>query len=299
MTINSDNEDYHCFTGPQRLDKELNSIGGLLRGISIDGTVSTDEIEAVRNWIRRNSEFQNRHPFNEIIPALNAALSDSFLDDEEISDILWLCETLTKGDRYFCAATSDMQSLHAITAGILADGIITKEELRGLSDWMKDHEHLKSCWPYDEIEAVVSEVLRDGVVTKEEQKTLIAFFAEFLKDRYHKAIDIPENWGKSNIKGVCAMAPDITFPERLFCFTGKSERATKEQLHALVGDRGGNFSKRLVNSTDYLIIGADGNSCWAFACYGRKVEQAVESRKKGSKLLIVHEYDFWDAIEDS
>ena len=49
---------------------------------------------------------------------------------------------------------------------------------------------------------------------------------------------------------------------------------------------------------DYLIIGADGNPCWAYACYGRKVEKAVDLRKTGSRLLLVHENDFHDAVAD-
>lgn len=35
------------------------------------------------------------------------------------------------------------------------------------------------------------------------------------------------------------------------------------------------------------------NPCWAYACYGRKVEQAIGLRKAGSQLLLVHEADFW------
>jgi len=49
---------------------------------------------------------------------------------------------------------------------------------------------------------------------------------------------------------------------------------------------------------NYLVVGADGNPCWAYACYGRKVEKTVALRKKGSAILIVHENDVHDAIAD-
>jgi hypothetical protein len=39
-----------------------------------------------------------------------------------------------------------------------------------------------------------------------------------------------------------------------------------------------------------------GNEFWAFACYGRKVEQAYTQRRKGHHIVIVHERDFWDAL---
>ncbi len=47
------------------------------------------------------------------------------------------------------------------------------------------------------------------------------------------------------------------------------------------------------------MVGAKGNPCWAFACYGRKVEEAMALRKAGNRLLIVHENDFFDALEDA
>jgi hypothetical protein len=49
--------------------------------------------------------------------------------------------------------------------------------------------------------------------------------------------------------------------------------------------------------TNYLIVGDDGNPCWAFACYGRKVEKAINLRKQGTQIIIVHENDFWREID--
>ena len=55
-----------------------------------------------------------------------------------------------------------------------------------------------------------------------------------------------------------------------------------------------NISKK----TDYLIIGDNGNPAWAFACYGRKVEKALGLRKEGHTIVLIHEYDFSDIIDD-
>ena len=54
----------------------------------------------------------------------------------------------------------------------------------------------------------------------------------------------------------------------------------------------------VAKQTEFLVISAKGNPCWAFSCYGRKVEKAVKLRKKGHAIVIVHESDFWDAVED-
>ena len=50
--------------------------------------------------------------------------------------------------------------------------------------------------------------------------------------------------------------------------------------------------------TDYLVVGNAGNPCWAYACYGRKIEAAMNLRKEGGKVIIVNETDFWDVIDD-
>lgn len=58
------------------------------------------------------------------------------------------------------------------------------------------------------------------------------------------------------------------------------------------------FTNNVSKSTDYLVIGAEGNPCWAYACYGRKVEAAVNLRKEGYRIILVHENDFHDAVAD-
>ena len=67
----------------------------------------------------------------------------------------------------------------------------------------------------------------------------------------------------------------------------------------LVADVGGLSRSSVTAKTDYLIVGNAGNPCWAYACYGRKIEEAVQLRKQGAKVIIVNETDFWDALEDA
>ncbi len=75
--------------------------------------------------------------------------------------------------------TADLQRLHAILGGVIADGEITEDELRGLATWMQDHECLKSCWPYDEIDSLIIGVMADGKIDAGEHAILKAFFSEF------------------------------------------------------------------------------------------------------------------------
>jgi hypothetical protein len=293
--LHEDQHEYYRFTGRQRFDRAIHTLEGLVRGIGADGKVNDRELAEVTRWIGEHREFSARHPFNEVIPLLNAAILDGVFDEEERYDVLWLCERIATGSEYYDEATSDMQRLQGFLAGITSDRKIEPHELRNLQDWIDQHAHLKACWPYDEIESLLLEVMRDGEFDEREHDSLMAFFAEFHARPGHMSVasDRP-----ANVLGICAVCPEVVFPQKVFCFTGSSKRASRREFWAIIEERGGEVSKNVVQKLNYLIIGADGNPCWAYSCYGRKVEQAVSLRRQGIPLVIVHENDFWDAVGD-
>jgi predicted SpoU family rRNA methylase len=99
--------------------------------------------------------------------------------------------------------------------------------------------------------------------------------------------------------GVCAVDPVINFEDNCFCCTGESEKATRKEIVNVIESLGGRFSKNITQNINYLVVGAAGNRAWAFSCYGRKVEEVMNLRRKGIKIQLIHEFDFWDAVEDS
>lgn len=293
-----DHHKYLKFSGRSRLDKAINSLVGLVEGIAADGAITPDEVAFLDLWLRENEVLRDRHPYNELIPVIEEALRDGVLSDEERADIRYVCDKLRSTD-FFDAVTADMQRLHGILGGIMADGVVTEAELRTLSDWVTDHDHLRSIWPYDEVESLVSTVLRDGKIDADEQRMLQGFFSEFLALLDNQTITTPQMLDGTTLAGVCAMCPEISFDGRTFCFTGASSRLTRKQFGELVQKLGGLPCEGVTKSTNYLVIGAEGNPAWAYACYGRKVEKAVTLRKEGVRIVLVHENDFHDAVADA
>lgn len=291
-----DREEFAYFTGPARLTKAMSTLHGLMQGIVADGKVTDEELVTLTRWISLHSEYANRHPFNEVIPHLQQIVSDGKIDEEERADILWLAERVAKDSDYYDEITCDMQQLQGFLGGILADGIITEDELGALSAWIDEHEHLKSCWPYDELESIIAYVMKDGKMDAQEHEALLQFFGEFTRSASRKAVGAIDR--ESTVSGVCATCPEIEFPENLFCLTGTSERGPRTYVGEVIERCGGKFHNRIVDQTKYLVVGAKGNPCWAFACYGRKVEDAADRRRKGQQIVIVHEFDFWDAVAD-
>lgn len=298
--MDSDIRSYFHFTGKGRLEKSINSLLGLLEGIAIDGKVTSGEIAMLRIWLADHQGVAGRHPFTELVPALISAVSDGVLDTEEREDLVWLCQRL-KSAEFHDMVTADLQRLHALVGGIASDGSISTEEMRGLSDWLTEHEHLKTCWPYDEIETLTTKVLRDGLIDDAEHRMLLDFFNEFLAVLDERTIVRPLAFDgpEQSVGALCAVAPVLSFQERKFCFTGASSKYKRADFESVVRRLGGEALPNVTAKLDYLVIGAEGNPCWAFACYGRKVEKAVALRRKGTRVVILHENDFHDAVLDS
>lgn len=296
--MHPDHLGYAKFTSRARLEKSVNSLLGLIEGIAIDSSINQSEISFLNLWLAEHADVRNRHPYSELVPVVQAAVADGVLTRDEHDDIVWLCERLRSAE-YFDKTTADLQRLHGILGGIVSDGQVTEEELCGLSTWLQDHEHLKTCWPYDEIDSLIVGVMKDRKIDSKEHALLKAFFSEFTALMDDRTITSPVISEGANILGLCAVCPEIDFSASSFCFTGASSRYTRKELAAMVERLGGTFAPNVTKNVKYLIIGADGNPCWAYACYGRKVEKAVELRKSGVRIQLVHENDFHDAVADA
>jgi NAD-dependent DNA ligase len=293
-----DSMSFKRFTLPQELDKAIHTLEGIITGISIDNIIEAPEIQPLLSWCRQYEYARNKSPFNELIERLEESLKDGVFTEEEQKDILWLCNKITSKNAYYNIVTSDMQRLQGILIGIAADGKIEKAELEALSVWLDEHDSLKSCWPYDEIYSLTTSVLSDHKIDEKEHRFLLAYFNEFLKSSANLLVE-PKIDDDLIQQGVCAMCPEIQFDNRVFCFTGQSKRASRKELSQKVTELKGFTTPNMRKDVHYLVIGNKGNTCWAFSCYGRKVEEAISLRKQGAKIQLVNENDFWDAVEDA
>ena len=294
--------EFRKFTFKSEFDKALNTLDGILQGILLDGNVNQDEINELNNWCLLNKKFINKYPFKELIPLIESSLNDKFLIDEEIEDITWAINAFKTKPEFYGMITADIQKLQGILHGILADNTINDEEIIGLKQWLNENEHLTNTYPYDEVCSLIMSVLADGKIDDNERDILKVFFGEFVDTTMSYNINKNEidNLKKTiNINGICSMCPEINIQNNMFCFTGTSSRAMRSEIQETIESLNGVYNNNVVKTTKYLIVGNEGNPCWAFSCYGRKVEKAMELRKSGKEILIVHENDFWDAVENN
>lgn len=301
--LDYDKQEYRQFTGKSERDKYLNILKGILTGITCDSNVNSDEIEELKNWCSLLADYSNSKPFDELLPLIREALSDNILTLDEVNDILWVIDNFTSNskNKFYDPVTQGVQQLEGIMHGVLSDNVISDNEIERIKVWINSHEFLTGYYPYDEVSSLLTSILSDKVITDDERNILKVYFSEFIDPNSSIEIDFKEIEILKNdytVDGICSVCPEIDFTDKTFCFTGASTKATRKDFEELLPSLGAKFSNTVTKKTDYLIIGSNGNTCWAYSCYGRKVEQAINLRKKGSKIIIIHENDFWDAVED-
>jgi hypothetical protein len=282
----------HIPTDPAgfRLAHELT---GLLAGIESDGLIVRIEVERVARWLEAAAPYRQVQPFAEIAARLRGALADGILTREECEDLRFVASTLTRLNPYVEAVRAGVQELMGLVAGIAADQVVPTVELHALRRWLDEWSALKGTWPYDECEAIAVDVLA-GSRHPAGREYLIQLAAAFPIGGAEADHARP-----LTLAGICAAAPVIEFPGRLFVFTGESAKAPRERMESLVRRRQGLTARGVTRATDYLVVSDAGNPHWPLACYGRKVEDAYNLRCQGFPIAIVAERDFWEAIEKS
>jgi NAD-dependent DNA ligase len=293
---------YRAYTSLSESDKAINSLKGILMGISLDNEVTDTEMKELLGWSAKHHDLIDRNPFKNLMVTIQEAANEKANRMEMIEDLYWLCDRYSQDSKnvFYDLATADLQTLQGLCHGILADSVVSDVEVRSLEKWLEAHDHLNSYYPYDEIYSLLLSVLKDGVIDDVERKRLMAYFNEFVKLTDQELTQkIGDEISSIKISGICTSSPNLEFAGNAFCLTGIFSRSTRKEAENAIVDMGGIVNKDVSKKTDYLIIGDSGNPCWAFACYGRKVEKAITMRKDGSRVSLIHEYDFWDALEDA
>ena len=177
------------FTKRSEVEKALNTLEGILLGVSIDSNINGKELQALESWCGSHFDLISVKPFDELVSAVRQGLVDGVVTSDELANIRWFAASVRNGSTYWNVVTSDMQVLQGILHGILADGVIEASELRGLQKWIFDNEQLLGSYPYDELAALTAQVLKDGCVDPDEEALLNVFFSEFVDVRSIRAID--------------------------------------------------------------------------------------------------------------
>lgn len=284
----------------KELDRSIHLLEGLLKGIAFDQTINTKEIDELNHWITSHDVFRRHYPYTVLIPLLSTALADKIITESEKQDILWFCEKVWTENFFFDIVFSDLQRLQGIIHGILSDKIIRDEEVYSLEGWLKEHQHLKSHYPYDELVVIIDRILEDKRISTRERQTLERYFIEFIDNKLLSAYTEEELSlirTRMTIGAVCAKEPVIEFRNRTFSFTGEMTKRDKETFIDCIKNKGGYYTPVISENVDYLVVNDASALLWAFEPFGRKIDKALKLRAQGEALVIISKRDFIDAFK--
>lgn len=286
-----DNKEHHKFCVPQQIERDLNTLVGILNGIQADTKINQQELLELVQWIKDSEQLFYKKPYTELIECISKAIEDKILTSDEIEDILWICEQyLNKKSPYYNLITSGVQKLHGILRGIKADKEINKTEIEFLESWLLENKYLENTYPYQDLLTLIYKVIEDDVITKDEQKEVLDFCEQILTNVNLTVLKPVEDSFQVNA------SDEINFEEATFCVTGVSPNYTRREIAGMIEMYGGYMMDTISKKLNYLVICDEKNSCWAFVGYGRKVEKAMSLNKGGANIKVVHETCIYDKI---
>lgn len=260
------------------LRKAISDFYGLIQGISIDGKVSSDEFEHIKNWKNANYQYRECAEVSEIIEFIDEITSDGVITSDELNGLHGI---MTK---YFHTLSSSeitiaTQVLSGILKGIASDRIVTLDECNELKKWLYHNEYLRGHYPFDRIMGLLDKVLEDNQITEDESNLLLSEIDDILN---------PVESIKSQISDVKGQN---------VCLSGNFSYGQKSKVEQYIKDRGGIIVGNVSKKLNILIIGDLECDAYAHGTYGTKTKKALELIAQGCPIYIIKEKDFFAQVK--
>lgn len=252
-----------------KLETNINTLYGIIKGINYDGIIDDKEIEKLRLWVEDNRLYKQYSLFDRIINKLEEIIEDNVITEYERIELEKLVTSINESKMY-SESTLALQILNGILDGIVCNQKVNQKEIENLNIWLRQNDYLKDVYPYDKVLLEVNKVLEDGILTEEESNYIFDAFNEIVNPDFSD----DEN---------------IDFNGKTFCLTGEFKCATKQEISKKLQELGGTEKKGVSSKLDYLIVGGVGSDAWKFGKIGGKQAKAQELNEKGANIKIIDE----------
>lgn len=252
-----------------KLETNINTLYGIIKGICYDGIIDDKEIEKLKSWIEENRIYKQYLLFNRIINKLEEILDDNIITEYERVELEKLVTSINSS-KIYSESTLALQILNGILDGIVCNQEVNQKEVESLSTWLKQNDYLKDVYPYDKVLLEVNRVLEDDVLTEEESKYILNIFNEIVNPDFNND-------------------EKVEFNGKTFCLTGEFKSATKQEISKKLQQLGAIEKTGVSSKLNYLIIGSVGSDAWKFGKIGGKQAKALELIEKGANIRIIDE----------
>ncbi len=186
----------------------------------------------------------------------------------------------------------EVDELIGLCKGIVADGVVNREEALFLQDWLEHNRESRGVWPTSVLYPRIQSMLADGTLDSEEERELLGLLVR-ISGGNPKCLDAHSLTGTLPLNDP---VPKIVIPGNSFCFTGKLLYGSRAHCEEEISSRGGQILGEVSQDLNFLVIGLIGSRDWIHSTFGRKIEKAVNYRSRGNSPSIVAEEHFVNAL---
>jgi len=200
-----------------------------------------------------------------------------------------------QNSRFFHEERIDRRSADAligIAAGLAADGKINQREAEFLKSWIENHLNHITDPVVNILYRRLTDMLSDGVLDPEESAELLDMLGQFSGIQ----IGATRPFSASTTLPLDNPPPDLSWPGRVFMFTGTMAYGPRRECESLITERGGLIGGAVSKKIHFLVVGSIGNDQWLHSSYGTKIKKAVELRENGSPIAIISEEHWQKAL---
>lgn len=237
---------------------------------------------------------------------------DNVINDEEIEYI-----TKWKMEHQKYSAQPDVAAIITAIDRILADGIVTVDEILSLQCSVRKYLDLVSTSPVTLATQILDGILKgitvDGEVSEAECKSLRQWLYDniYLSDHFpfNKTIELVDKVLEDSVitkeesEFITAAIEEMLNPVEVLrtqvnsvegktvCLSGNFAYGSKSDVEAYIVSRGGTIDKSVKKTTSILLIGDCECQAYSNGTYGTKVKKAMEYNAKGCNIQIIKEAD--------
>lgn len=177
-----------------------------------------------------------------------------------------------------------IDTLIGLSKGLLADGKVAAAEAECLHAWLAQNRHISNHPVIVHLFDRVNTMLADNILDDDESRELLRTLQQIAGEPTEFG-----ELGKSSKLPVCDPAPIVTFPGKIFLFTGTCVFGTRKECQDATKNLGGICASSVTKSLNYLVLGTYVTDSWAHETFGRKIEKAMAYRNEGVPLHIISE----------
>ncbi len=148
----------------------------------------------------------------------------------------------------------EVDELIGLCKGIVADGVVNREEALFLQDWLEHNRESRGVWPTSVLYPRIQSMLADGTLDSEEERELLGLLVRISGGN-------PKRLDAHSLTGTLPLndpIPRIVIPGNSFCFTGKLLYGSRADCEEEISSRGGQILGEISQDLNFLVIGLIG-----------------------------------------